>query len=107
MSPLDSQIAALKSRRRSMMEFNPWKPSPFYYLYVPIGALLVYFLTGPPWWGVGKLVATGLCFVLLCYLPVIYNRLRFWLFFLWPNKRLQRRIGSLEAQLDRRSGQDS
>ena len=103
MSPVDSQIAALRSRRRSMMEFSPWKPSPFYYLYVPIGALLVYFLTGPPWWGVGKLVATGLCFVLLCYLPVIYNRLRFWLFFRWPNKRLHRRIASLEAQLGRRS----
>jgi hypothetical protein len=25
------------------------------------------------------------------------------LFFLWPNKRLHRRIASLEAQLDRRS----
>jgi hypothetical protein len=110
MSPLDSQIAALKSRRRSMMEFNPWKPSPFYYLYVPVGTLLVYFLTGPPWLGLGKLVATGLCFGLLCYLPVIYNRFRFWVFFRWPNKRLQRRIASLEAQLDRRSasgGQDA
>lgn len=103
MSPVDSQIAALRSRRRSMMEFSPWKPSPFYYLYVPLGTLLVYFLTGPPWLGLGKLVITGLCFGLLCYLPVVYNRLRFWLFFLWPNKRLHRRIASLEAQLDRRS----
>ena len=110
MSDLDSQIAALKSRRRSMMEFNEWKPSPFYYLYVPIGALLVYFLTGPPWLGVGKLITTGLCFGLLCYLPLISNRLRFWVFFLWPNRRLHRRIASLEALLDHRSvsgGQDA
>jgi len=28
----------------------------------PVGTLLVYFLTGPPWLGLGKLVATGLLF---------------------------------------------
>jgi hypothetical protein len=61
-SSLDSQIAELKSRRRSPIEFDEWKPSPFYYLYAPVGALLVYFLTGPEWWGLGKLTATGLCF---------------------------------------------
>lgn len=44
-SSLDSQIAELKSRRRSPIEFDEWKPSPFYYLYAPVGALLVYFLT--------------------------------------------------------------
>jgi len=103
MPSLESQIAKLKNRRRSMMEFNPWKPSPFYYLYVPVGTLLVYFLTGPPWWGLGKLVTAAVCFVLLGYLPAIYNRLRFWLFFRWPNKRLHRRIAVLEAKQDRRS----
>jgi hypothetical protein len=102
-SSLDSQIAELKSRRRSPIEFDEWKPSPFYYLYAPVGALLVYFLTGPPWLGLGKLAATGLCFGFLCYLPVIYNRLRFWLFFRWPNKRLHRRIASLEAQMNHQS----
>ena len=103
-SSLDSQIAELKSRRRSPIEFDEWKPSPFYYLYAPVGALLVYFLTSGVSGGLGKLAATGLCFGFLCYLPVIYNRLRFWLFFRWPNKRLHRRIASLEAQLGRRSG---
>ena len=49
-STLDSQIAELKSRRRSPIEFNEWKPSPVYYLYAPVGALLVYFLTGPRGW---------------------------------------------------------
>ena len=102
-SSLDSQIAELKSRRRSPIEFNEWKPSPFYYLYAPVGALLVYFLTGPPWLGLGKLAATGLCFGFLCYLPVIYNQFRFWVSFSWPNRRLHRRIASLEAQLGRRS----
>ena len=103
MSALDSQIADLKSRRRSMMEFSPWKPSPFYYLYVPVGALLVYFLTGTEWWGLGKLVVTGLCFGLLWYLPILSNRLRFWVSFSWPNRRLHRKIASLEAELGRRS----
>jgi hypothetical protein len=110
MPSLDSQIAELKNRRRSMMEFDAWKPGPFYYLYVPVGTLLVYFLTGPPWWGLSKLIATCICFGLLCYLPLIYNRLRFWLFFRWPNRRLHRRIASLEAQLDGRNssgGQDA
>jgi len=102
-SSLDSQIAELKSRRRSPIEFDEWKPSPFYYLYAPVGALLVYFLTGPEWWGLGKLAATGLCFGFLCYLPVIYNRFRFWVSFSWPNRRLHRRIASLEAQLGRQS----
>jgi membrane associated rhomboid family serine protease len=99
MSPIDSQIARLKRQRRSMMEFVEWKPSPFYYLYVPLGTALVYFLTGPPWWGTGKLIATGICFGLLGYLPFLSNRLRFWLFFRWPNKRLHRRIAALEVQL--------
>jgi hypothetical protein len=103
MPALDFQIAALKSRRRSAIEFNIWKPSPFYYLYVPLGALSVYFLTGPPWWDLRKLVATGLCFGFLCYLPPIANRLRFWVFFRWPSRLLDRRIASLQAQLDRRS----
>jgi hypothetical protein len=56
-----------------------------------------------PWLGLGKLAATGLCFGFLCYLPVIYNRFRFWLFFRWPNKRLHRRIASLEAQMNHQS----
>jgi len=101
MSSLESQIAELKSRRRSMMEFSPWKPSPFYYLYVPVGTLSIYFLTGPPWWGVGKLIATGICFVILGYLPGISNFLRFRLFYRWPNRRLHRKIALLEAQLVR------
>jgi len=104
MTSLDSQIAELKKRRRSMMEFSEWRPSPFYYLYVPLGALLVYFLIGPPWSGLGRLAVTGFCFGILCYLPYLSNQLRFWLFFRWPNKRLHRKIASLEAQLDRRSG---
>jgi hypothetical protein len=54
MTSLDSQIAELKKRRRSMMEFSEWRPSPFYYLYVPLGALLVYFLIGPPWSGLAE-----------------------------------------------------
>jgi hypothetical protein len=102
-SSLDSQIAELKSRRRSPIEFDEWKPSPFYYLYAPVGALLVYFLTGPEWWGLGKLVVTGLCFGFLWYLPLLSNRLRFWVSFSWPNRRLHRKIASLEAQLGRRS----
>ncbi len=40
MSPLDSRIAALKSRRRSASEFNECKPGPFRYLYVPVGAIV-------------------------------------------------------------------
>jgi hypothetical protein len=100
---LDSQIAELKRSRRSMIEFVEWRPSPFYYLYVPLGTLLVYSLIGPPWWGVGHLAVTGFCFGILCYLPFLANQLRFWLFFRWPNERLHRRIASLEAQLDRRS----
>jgi hypothetical protein len=102
-SSLDSQIAELKSRRRSPIEFDEWKPSPFYYLYAPVGALLVYFLTGTEWWGLGKLVVTGLCFGLLWYLPILSNRLRFWVSFSWPNRRLHRKIASLEAELGRRS----
>jgi hypothetical protein len=101
MSSLESQIADLKSRRRSMLEFDEWRPGPFYYLYVPLGTLVIYFLTGPPWWGTGKLIATAVCFGLLSNLHFLTNRLRFWLFFIWPNKRLHRRIASLEAQLDR------
>ena len=38
-SSLDSQIAELKSRRRSPIEFDEWKPSPFYYLYAPVGTI--------------------------------------------------------------------
>ena len=100
-SSIESQIAELKSRRRSSSEFAPWKPSPFYYLYVPVGTSLVYFLTGPPWLGVLKLAATGLSFGLLCYLPLIYNYLCFLLFFRWPNRRLNQEIASLEAQMNR------
>ena len=81
------------------MDFVEWNPGPFYYLYVPLGTALVYFLTGPPWWGTGKLIATGICFGLLCYLPYLYNQLRFWLLFRLPNKRLHRKIAALEAQL--------
>ena len=103
MSNVGSQIAALRSHRRSPSEFTPWKPSAFYYLYVPVGTLLVYFLTGPPWWAPLKLVATGLCFGFLCYLPSACNRLTFWVFYRWPNKRLHRKIASLEAQTNRQS----
>jgi hypothetical protein len=102
MSTLESQIAALKSRRRSTSEFYEWKPGLFYYPYVPLGALLVYFLTAPPWLGLRTLVTTGLSFGLLCYLPVIANRLRFWVFFRWPNRTIEREIASLQAELDRR-----
>jgi hypothetical protein len=104
MSALDWQIAALKSRRRSAMEFGVWKPGPFYYLYVPLCTLFLYFLTGPPWWRLTKLAATAFCFGFLCYLPVISNRVRFWMFFRWPNRRLDRKIASLQAQLDRQRG---
>ena len=98
---LPSQIAALKSQHRSTSEFRAWKPGAFYYLYVPLGTLLVYFLTGPPWWGLRNLVTTGLCFGLLCYLPGIVNYLRFWVFFRWPNRRLRRKIALLQAEMER------
>ena len=86
-----------------MMEFKPWNPSPFYYLYVLLGSLVVYFLTAPPWLGLRALVITGLSFGLFCYLPPISNQLRFWLFHRWPNKRLHRKIASLEAEMNRQS----
>ena len=98
---LPSQIADLKSQRRSTTEFLAWKPGGFYYLYVPLGTLLVYFLSGPPWWAVRNLVAAGLCFGLLCYLPDIANRVRLWVFYRWPNRRLDRKIAVLRAELER------
>jgi len=101
MSPLQSQIAALKRRHRSMSEFLEWKPGIFYYPYVPVGALLVYFLAAPSWRGLPKLAVTGVTFGLLCFLPDIANRLRLWLLFRLPNRLLDRKVAALRDELQR------
>jgi hypothetical protein len=61
---------------------------------LPYGASLV---------GTGQTGCHRLCFGLLCYVPFIYNQFRFLVFYRWPNKRLHRKIASLEAQMNRQS----
>jgi hypothetical protein len=95
----------LKSHRRPATEFNEWRPGPFYYPYVPLGALLAFFLIGPPWLGMGHLAVTGFSFGFLCCLPFLSNPLRFWLYFRLPNARLRPRLASLEAELARQQMQ--
>lgn len=100
---LRSQIAALKRQRRSSSEFRRYTPDAFYYLFVLVAAFWTPWLTRAPWLGPRGIATMGLSFGLLCLLPDAASRFRFWFFFRWPDKLLDRKIAQLQAELGRRS----
>jgi hypothetical protein len=98
-SALRARMDALRSQSRSDGDFATWKPDVFYYLI----ALALTGLVAGIWWNrPWTNVAAGLALVLQVYLPHLWNGLGYWVTIRLPNYLLQRRIDSLEAQIQRR-----
>ncbi|MGQ9635642.1 MAG: hypothetical protein ACUVXB_15530 [Bryobacteraceae bacterium] len=95
------EIARLRLRMRSTSDFHRFKPGLFYYLFSFLASLLVPLLVGVGLLGLKMLALAGVCFGLLCWAPVWVNRLRYWRQIRRPNRRLERRIAALRAEIDR------
>jgi hypothetical protein len=97
---LHSQIAALRNLRRPRNAFREWKPEIFYYLFVLVGAFWISWLTCARWSSLRGMATTGFCFGILCCLPRFTNQFRLQLLFRWPNKLLERKIASLQVEVE-------
>ena len=106
LAALRAQIIALSRQRRSSSEFRPWRPDMFYYLFSGAASVLVPWMAGIATVGLSlrAMVTTALCLGLFCYVPVLANRVRFWLGFRRPNRQLRRRIAMLQAEVERLQG---
>jgi hypothetical protein len=98
-----SQIVALKRLRRSPSEFRKWTPDPFYYLFALVAAFWTPWVTRASWLSLRGLATMALSFAFLCLLPGAVSRFRFWFFFRYPNKLLERKIAHLQSELLRQS----
>jgi hypothetical protein len=106
LAALRAQIIALAGQRRSRSEFRPWRPDMFYYLFSGAASVLVPWMAGiaPVGLSLRAMVTTAACLGLLCYVPAVANRIRFWLGFRRPNRQLRRRIAVLQAEMERLQG---
>jgi len=94
-------VAALRRRRRSSSTFWEWKPDVFYYLFALVAVVVLALVLGVSphrSWGIA---VSGFGLVLLFCAPPVLNRLRYWVQIGRPNLRLDRRIDSLLAEVDR------
>jgi hypothetical protein len=102
LSDLRSQLTTLRSQHRSRTHFREWKAGVFYYLFaLPAAAIPTMFfgVSGPgAAWSFGLGASVMLCFA---YLPPLANYLRFLVLFTIPNRKLQRQIDSLNAEIER------
>jgi hypothetical protein len=106
LAALQTRIVALSEQRGSNSEFLPWKTDVFYYLFAALASAMLPWLAGVAPVGLSSrgMVATGLCFALLCFAPALANQLRFWVGFSLPNRRFRRRIALVQAEMRRLRG---
>jgi hypothetical protein len=64
-------------------------------------SVLAALLLGLSFPGARMLAVAALCFGLLCWAPGWVNRLHYWRQVRWPNRRLERRIAALRAEIER------
>jgi len=100
-SALRAQVDVLRRQTRHPSDFGPWKPDAFYYLFSATASLLVSLLLVASSLSLPGVVAGALCIGLLCSAPVVVNRIRFWWLYRRWNRRLQRRIASLDVEIKR------
>ena len=106
LSTLTAQVAALRAKIRSGSGFRAWKPDIFYFLFALVAGILFALSvrdSGVHNWAI---LLSGFALGLLCAIPPrLKNRFRFWVQIDRPNRRLQRRLAPLVAEIDRlRSG---
>ena len=99
-SLLHAEIAVLYEQVRSGSDLVRWRPNLFYYLFSVVAGLTASSLTSGQWLGPRSLTVMGLCLGLLCGAPAAVNQLRDWVRIRRPNRRLKRRIASLQAQIE-------
>ncbi|MGP8243974.1 MAG: hypothetical protein ACLQVN_05590 [Bryobacteraceae bacterium] len=78
----------------------------FYYMFSSTASVMMPWLAGvaPVGLSARAIVTSVLCFGLLCSAPAVANRLRFWVGFRRPNRRLRQRIAALQAEVERLQG---